>query len=116
MFEALFQYYNDVVQMRDMAHSICPIKLYQITMRKNFRFFVSDYLNVSFIQEDNVFSRFHLEDRKAPSVHIYCRDVMSFKFPNCRRTRCKPSSPVEFEVENVTPAAINMIKSHSPIL
>ena len=30
--------------MRDMAHSICLIKLYQITMRKNFRFFVSDYL------------------------------------------------------------------------
>ena len=30
--------------MRDMAHSICLIKLYQITMRKNFRFFVSDHL------------------------------------------------------------------------
>ena len=30
--------------MRDMAHSICLIKLYQITMRKKFRFFVSDYL------------------------------------------------------------------------
>ena len=27
-----------------MAHSICLIKLYQITMRKKFRFFVSDYL------------------------------------------------------------------------
>ena len=32
--------------MRDMAHSICPIKLHQITMRKKFRFFVSDYLKV----------------------------------------------------------------------
>ena len=31
--------------MRDMAHSICLTKLYQITMRKKFRFFVSDYLN-----------------------------------------------------------------------
>ena len=30
--------------MRDMAHSICLIKLYQITMRTKFRFFVSDYL------------------------------------------------------------------------
>ena len=30
--------------MRDMAHSICLIKLYQITMRKKFRLFVSDYL------------------------------------------------------------------------
>ena len=30
--------------MRDMAHSICLIKLYQIMMRKNFRFFVSDHL------------------------------------------------------------------------
>ena len=30
--------------MRDMAHSIFLIKLYQITMRKKFRFFVSDYL------------------------------------------------------------------------
>ena len=26
-----------------MAHSICLIKLYKITMRKKFRFFVSDY-------------------------------------------------------------------------
>ena len=32
--------------MREMAHSICLIKLYQIKMRKNFRFFVSDYLNL----------------------------------------------------------------------
>ena len=32
--------------MRDMAHSICLIKLYQITIRKKFRFFVSDYLKV----------------------------------------------------------------------
>ena len=31
--------------MRDMAHSICLIKLYQIMMRKKFRFFVSDHLN-----------------------------------------------------------------------
>ena len=31
--------------MQEMAHSICLIKLYQITMRKKFRFFVSDYLN-----------------------------------------------------------------------
>ena len=30
--------------MRDMAHSICLIKLYQIRMRKKFRFFASDYL------------------------------------------------------------------------
>ena len=28
--------------MRDMAYSICLMKLYQITMRKKFRFFVSD--------------------------------------------------------------------------
>ena len=33
--------------MQDMAHSICLIKLYQITMRKKFRFFVSDYLKRS---------------------------------------------------------------------
>ena len=40
IFEALFQQVNDIVQMRDMdmAHSICLIKLYQITMRKNFDF------------------------------------------------------------------------------
>ena len=38
IFEVLFQYVNDIVQMRDMAHSICLIKLYQITMRKNFDF------------------------------------------------------------------------------
>ena len=42
--EALFQQDNDIVQMREMAHSICLIKLYRITMRKKFRFFVSDYL------------------------------------------------------------------------
>ena len=30
--------------MRDMFHSICFINLYQITMRKKFRFFVSDCL------------------------------------------------------------------------
>ena len=30
--------------MWDMAHPICLIKLYQITMRKKFRIFVSDYL------------------------------------------------------------------------
>ena len=44
IFDALFQYVNDIVQMWDMAHSICLIKLYQITMREKFRFFVSDYL------------------------------------------------------------------------
>ena len=38
IFKALFQQDNDIVQMRDMAHSICLIKLYQITMRKNFDF------------------------------------------------------------------------------
>ena len=27
-----------MVQMRDMAHSICLMKLYQITMRKNYDF------------------------------------------------------------------------------
>ena len=35
--------------MRDMAHSICLIKLYQIKMRKKFQFFVSDYLNLPLI-------------------------------------------------------------------
>ena len=35
IFEALFQKGNVIVQMRDMARSICLIKLYQITMRKN---------------------------------------------------------------------------------
>ena len=45
IFEALFQKVNDIVLMRNMAHSISLIKLYQITMRKKFRFFVSDYLN-----------------------------------------------------------------------
>ena len=34
-----------MVQMWDMAHSICLIELYQMTMRKKNRFFVSDYLN-----------------------------------------------------------------------
>ena len=38
IFEALFQQVNDIVQMWDMAHSICLIKLYQIKMRKNFDF------------------------------------------------------------------------------
>ena len=38
IFEVLFQQVNDIVQMREMAHSICLIKLYQITMRKNFYF------------------------------------------------------------------------------
>ena len=33
IFEVLFQWVNDIVQMRDMAHS----------MRKKFQFFVSDY-------------------------------------------------------------------------
>ena len=37
--------------MRDMAHSICLIKLYQITMRKNFDIFVSDYLKMSLSAE-----------------------------------------------------------------
>ena len=32
--------------MRDMAYLICLIKLYQITMRRKFRFFVSDHLKV----------------------------------------------------------------------
>ena len=36
IFEALFQWDNYIVQMREMAHSICLIKLYQITKRKNF--------------------------------------------------------------------------------
>ena len=45
IFEALFQQDNDIVKMRDMAHLICLIKLYQITIRKKFQFFVSDYLN-----------------------------------------------------------------------
>ena len=31
--------------MRNMAHSICLITFYQITMRKISIFFVSDYLN-----------------------------------------------------------------------
>ena len=48
IFEALFQQDNDIVQMRDMAHSICLIKLYQITMRKKFRFLVSDHLDGKF--------------------------------------------------------------------
>ena len=50
IFEALFQQDNDIVQMWDMAHSICPIKLDQITMRKKFKFFVSDYLNDQFLK------------------------------------------------------------------
>ena len=57
IFEALFQQVNDIVQMRDMAHSICLIKLYQMTMRKKFRFFVSDdYLNVSQLPKLSHFS------------------------------------------------------------
>ena len=43
IFEALLQWDNGIVQMRNMAHSICLINLYQTTMRKKFRFFVSDY-------------------------------------------------------------------------
>ena len=39
--------------MRDMAHSICLIKLYQITMRKKFRLFVSDYLKL--VLHDTIF-------------------------------------------------------------
>ena len=38
IFEALFQQDNHIVQMRHMALSICLIKLYQTTMRKNFHF------------------------------------------------------------------------------
>ena len=34
--------------MRDMAHSICLMKLYQIAMRKKISIFVSDYLKTSF--------------------------------------------------------------------
>ena len=49
IFEALFQQVNDIVQMRDMAHSICLIKLYQITMREIFQFFVSDYLKSVYV-------------------------------------------------------------------
>ena len=40
--------------MRDMAHSICLIKLFQITMRKKFRFFVSDYLKTAEDKGENV--------------------------------------------------------------
>ena len=36
---------NDQKEMWDMAHSISLIKLYQMTMRKEFRFFVSDHLH-----------------------------------------------------------------------
>ena len=42
--------------MRDMAHSICLIKLYQITMTKNFDFFVSDYLKGKVHPKSMVFS------------------------------------------------------------
>ena len=45
IFEALFQQVNDIVQMRDMAHSICLIKLYQIMMRKKFDFLFLTTLN-----------------------------------------------------------------------
>ena len=39
--------------MKDMAHSICLVKLYQTTVRKNFRFFVSDYLNIDLLQYES---------------------------------------------------------------
>ena len=50
--------------MWDMAHSICLIKLYQITMRKKFRFFVSDYLkpNIKFDRESK-------QDVKKPDMN-----------------------------------------------
>ena len=42
-----------------MAHSICLIKLYQITMRKNFQFFVSDYLKtLEKLRSDDRFNLF----------------------------------------------------------
>ena len=41
--ESLRRYFN-IVQMRKMAHSICLIKLYQITMRKKNRLFISGHL------------------------------------------------------------------------
>ena len=45
IFEGLFQQDNDIVQMRDMTHSICLVKLCQITMRKNFNFLFLTALN-----------------------------------------------------------------------
>ena len=48
--------------MRDMAHSICLIKLYQITMRKKFQFFVSDYLKLEMTKKKQtlILKSFHL--------------------------------------------------------
>ena len=50
--------------MRDMAHSICLMKLYQITMRKKFRFFVSDYLNSSHLKNSGL----HLNKNGTSSI------------------------------------------------
>ena len=36
--------------MRDMAHSICLLKLYQLTMRQKISIFVSDYLNLAAVK------------------------------------------------------------------
>ena len=40
--------------MRDMAHSICLIKLYQITMRKKFQLFVSDHLKLEMTKKTDI--------------------------------------------------------------
>ena len=58
IFEALFEQDNDIVQMRDMAHSICLIKLYQITMRKSFDFlFLTTLKQLSLSNSQNFYAR-----------------------------------------------------------
>ena len=62
MFEALFQWVNDIVQMYDMAHSICLIKLYQIKMRKKFDFLFLTTLKVNFKGNSTLFSMGYFKD------------------------------------------------------
>ena len=51
--------------MRDMAHSICLIKLYQITMRKNLDFLFLDYLNSMIYKKQDALSDILLDRVRA---------------------------------------------------
>ena len=86
--------------MRDMAHSICLIKLYQITMRKKFRFFVSGYLKqalrnfeetektrINKRSDDNSVLKAKADYPKAKSFNCYSFGLVGHKAADCRKPK-----------------------------